>query len=153
MQETLLHCWKKREEYDPAKEIGGWVHYRMRTVAHAHAKRARVRERAAPLLHEDDVAPSTPERETSIQETDSLLRRILDSLKKTPTLVRTRDGFACLGCSTHRVARRERSFQARDFMGLLSGKIAPGRLRRFVLLILGEHTGRRRRPGAVGSVQ
>ena len=80
VQETLLHCWRKREEYDPAKEIGGWVHYRMRTVAHAHAKRARVRERAAPLLHEDDVAPSTPERETSIQETDSLLRRILDSL-------------------------------------------------------------------------
>ncbi|MDC3980167.1 sigma-70 family RNA polymerase sigma factor [Polyangium jinanense] len=80
VQETLLSCWKKREEYDPTKEIGGWVHSRMRTVAHAHHKRAQVRERAAPLLHEDDVAPSTPEGDVSIHETDSLLHRFLDSL-------------------------------------------------------------------------
>ncbi len=77
VQETLLLCWKKREEYDPTKEIGGWVHFRMRTVVHAHHKRARVRERAAPLLHEDDVAPSTPERETPIhaQERRAALAR------------------------------------------------------------------------------
>ncbi|MDC3955847.1 sigma-70 family RNA polymerase sigma factor [Polyangium jinanense] len=80
VQETLLQCWKNREEYDPTQEIGGWVHYRMRTVAYASHKRARVRERAAPLLHEDDVAPSTPERDVSMHETDSLLLRILDSL-------------------------------------------------------------------------
>ncbi|HVK63988.1 MAG TPA: sigma-70 family RNA polymerase sigma factor [Polyangium sp.] len=80
VQETLLHCWTKREKYDPTQEIGGWVHYQMRTVAHVHAKRARVREAAAPLLREDDVAASTPERDVSMHETDSLLHRILDSL-------------------------------------------------------------------------
>ncbi|MDI3281714.1 sigma-70 family RNA polymerase sigma factor [Polyangium sp. 15x6] len=77
VQETLLQCWKKREEYDPTREIGGWVHYQMRTVAYAHRKRARVREVAAPLLREEDVAPSTPEREASNHETDSLLHHIL----------------------------------------------------------------------------
>ncbi|MDI3283630.1 sigma-70 family RNA polymerase sigma factor [Polyangium sp. 15x6] len=80
VQETLLQCWKAREEYDPTRELGGWVHYRMRTVAHVHRKRARVREEAAPLLQEEDVAPFTPEREASNHETDSLLHRILDSL-------------------------------------------------------------------------
>ncbi|HVK69141.1 MAG TPA: sigma-70 family RNA polymerase sigma factor [Polyangium sp.] len=80
VQEALLRCWKNRQDYDPTKEIGGWVHYQMRTVAHVHHKRVRVREEAAPLLREEDVAPSTPEREASNHETDSLLHHILASL-------------------------------------------------------------------------
>lgn len=80
VQETLLRCWKNRQDYDPTKEIGGWVHYQMRTVAHVQHKRARVREEAAPLLREEDVAPSTPEREASNHETDSRIHHILASL-------------------------------------------------------------------------